>query len=350
MSQLGRPTTFYRPSGAGTRNERERICLIVNPRAGAGSAGRRLDELQRAAERAFASFDLKLTEGPGHATQLAGEAIDGGAQIVAAVGGDGTCHEVVNGLVRDGRARSLRVAFTTIPFGTGSDLMKSLEIPRSLSGALWMAATGMTLPSDLGEAVVQTESGPITRLFVNVAGFGMNGEVVRRANDSDKRWGGRLTFLGATLRTSLEYRSPEVSLEWEGPEGPGSWSGPLLSCFLANGAFCGGGMWVGRGGSMQDGLLDLTILPDLGLVRQLAEARRLYDGSLDRFPGARRLRIHCLEARAVKTPAPPVDLDGESPGVLDARFRILPGALMIRGGWLKSLAREPAMNAGRGSR
>jgi len=330
-----------RDETSGARNRSERICLIVNPQAGAGRAGREMDVLERAVDRAFERWEIRKTEHQGHATALAAKAAEEDFDLVAAVGGDGTCNEVVTGLVDEGRARNPRLAFTVIPFGTGSDLIKTLQIPTTLSEALWIAATGITLPSDVGQATVTTPTGTALRTFINVAGFGTNGEVVLRANAMNKRWGGAVTFLRATLEAGMRYRPPPVELSWDGPDGPGRWEGKLTSAFVANGAWCGGGMWVGRGGSMQDGLLDVTIIPASPFLRQAIATPSLYSGHPERFPGAVQVRVARIEARPVDHSAVHIDLDGEMPGQLPAEFRILPRALNIRGGW----TRNPLLNA-----
>ncbi|MFT5682911.1 MAG: diacylglycerol kinase (ATP) [Myxococcota bacterium] len=343
MSQLGTPghlgnightNVFGREEGSGARNRNEHICLILNPRAGAGSAGENIDTLKRAADVAFENWEVRTTEGPGHAIELAREAADKDFQIIAAVGGDGTCHEVVNGLIHKDRARNRKVAFTVIPFGTGSDLMKSLKVPRRLAGALWIAATGMSLPTDVGKATVTTAEGPLTRYFINVAGFGANGEVVRRANASSKRLGGRVTFLRAAVATAARYRPAQIKLAWEGPAGEGDWEGRLMSSFLANGAYCGGGMWVGKGGNMHDGLLELSLLPPTSKARQALDMRRLYDGNLEKAAGAKRVQVRSLKATARPGEKVFIDLDGELSGMLPAQFVILPRVLNVRGGWI----------------
>ncbi|MCB9779982.1 MAG: diacylglycerol kinase family lipid kinase [Alphaproteobacteria bacterium] len=318
-------------------NKSEPLCLVVNPRAGAGRAGARVAELQRAAARAFAHVDIRLTEAPGHGAELARAAVDEGYGIVAAVGGDGTCHEVVQGMVDEaGRPRSNRCAFTTIPFGTGSDLQRSLRMPRNLGEALWVAATGITLPTDLGE--VRWPDGTAER-FVNVAGFGANGEVVRHANQMDKRMGGRATFLLATARTARTFRGGPLRLRWTGPRGPGSWEGEVMAGFVANGGWCGGGMHVGPDGTMHDGLLDLTLLPPMSPARQLRHARRLYDGSIARTPGVVHLQVETLEVDQLSQAPFPLDLDGEERPGLPARFAVLPAAVQVRGGWLDNPVR-----------
>ncbi len=330
----GEPNRFNRPMDSGARNTQEKICLIVNPKAGGGRAGSQLDTLKRLADRAFEQWEIRCTEAPGHGGQLAHEAASEGFDLVAAVGGDGTCHEVVNGLFKDGKAVRRKTAFTVVPFGTGSDLVRSLDIPTRTEEALWIAATGISLPTDLGWAEFTTEQGTACEAFVNVGGFGANGDVVRRSNLSSKRFGGKATFLTATIQTLASYKPQVIHISAEGPDGRTEWEDTLLSAFVANGHYCGSGMWVGAGGSMQDGLFDLSLLKPTPLFQQMLDFRHLYDGQLHKSKGVTRMPCTSLEASPVGGAPIPVELDGESRGCLPARFEVKPGALTIRGGWL----------------
>jgi diacylglycerol kinase (ATP) len=323
----------------GARNQSDSICLVVNPRAGAGRAGRELERLERLVERSFETWAIRPTQGPGHGRELARQAADDGFDIVAAVGGDGTCHEVVNGLMTvEGDADS-RPVFTVVPFGTGSDLIRSLSIPKDTSRALWIASTGITLRSDVGWVRTTNEQGELAeRWFINEISFGMGGEVVARVNASSKRFGGFATFLGATVGTLVSFQPQRAHLRWEGPEGDGEWEGDLMNAFVANGHYCGGGMLVGKDGSMFDGQLDLTVLPPLGPLSSAANLPRLYRGSSHHAPGAFRVAIHSLEARCTSPTGGRllVDSDGEQPGLLPLSARVIPAALQVRGGWRRS--------------
>ena len=210
---IGEPNRFHSTKGSGARNTQEKICLIVNPRAASGRAGAHIDKLKRLTDRAFEQWDIRLTEAPKHATELARDAAQAGFDLVAAVGGDGTCHEVVNGLFANGKPIRRQTAFTVIPFGTGSDLVRSLQIPRSTQEALWIAATGLSLPSDLGWAEVTTDNGPHTEAFINVASFGASAAVARRVNEGSKRFGGTASFMSATLKTLFDYKPNSVTIE-----------------------------------------------------------------------------------------------------------------------------------------
>ncbi len=319
------------------RNESEQIVCILNPRAKAGEGGRLLERVKQTMSRCFATGEVWVTEGPGHASELAARAVAAGADLVASVGGDGTCNEVVNGLFEGDRPLDPKVVLSLIPVGTGSDLSRSLLAPGTLQEAFWIAATGMTLRTDVGH-LRHEEGGQVReRVFLNVAGFGANGEVVRRANASSKRLGGRATFLKATVGALGSYEPPEVSLTWEDAAGQaGSWSGRLMSAFVANGAYCGGGMFVGRGGTLHDGLFDLTVLPPLPPHRLAAHGWRLYEGSLAKIPGVVRVQVRRLDA-SVHAGAPPLlDVDGEQPGELPVSMRCLKRVLQVRGGWLRS--------------
>ena len=333
LGQLGHTNSHIRSD---SRNHSEKICLIVNPKAGAGKAASNMDSLKRAVDRAFAQWDIKETQGPRHATELATQACSEGFHLVAAVGGDGTCHEVINGLIENDRARSKHTAFCVLPFGTGSDLIKTLQTPRRLSEALWIAATGITLPSDIGKATFREGDEIRTRYFINVAGFGANGEVVRYANNSSKRFGGKATFVGASLKTIANYKHPNVRIQISNGDHNTDWEGQLLSTFIANGSFCGGGMNVGHKGNMHDGIFNITILPSLTAMQQLAHLPKLYNGNIAAIPGAK-----CLDAQSIRATAPKhstvyVDLDGELSGQLPVTLKILPRILPIRGGWVHS--------------
>ncbi|MES2638640.1 MAG: diacylglycerol kinase family protein [Myxococcota bacterium] len=311
---------------SGSQNRGERLIVIANPRAGGGRAGANRDLVERAADRAFAQVEVRWTEGPGHAAELAAAAA-GEADIVAALGGDGTCSEVVNGLVPGGVPVKPKLVFGVIPFGTGGDLVRSLEVPRAVDRAYWMLGTGMTLPLDVG---LYTWDDGSTRAFVNVAGIGANADVCRRANASSKRFGGTITFLGAVLGALAGFEARRVAWSWDGPDGPGEAELDTFAAFCANGHYCGAGMWVGKGGSMADGVFELTIIPPFGLAKSVRLLPFVYNGRLGEHPEVRRIRVTSVR---VGTEIP-LEGDGESLPVGPVRITSVPRALQMRGGWL----------------
>ncbi|MDP2312789.1 MAG: diacylglycerol kinase family protein [Pseudomonadota bacterium] len=314
------------PDTAGAQNRGERLIVIANPRAGGGRAGANREAIERAASRAFAQVEVRWTEGPGHASELARKAA-GEADIVAALGGDGTCSEVVNGLVPAGVPVNPKVVFTVIPFGTGGDLVRSLELPRPVERAFWLAGTGMTLPLDVG--LIAWDDGT-KRSFVNVAGIGANADVCRRANASNKRFGGTLTFLGAVLGALREFDARRVAWSWEGPDGAGEAELETFAAFCGNGHYCGAGMWIGKGGSMADGVFELTIVPQFPLMKALRLLPQVYNGRLGDHHEVRRIRVTSVRVGSEI----PLEGDGEPLAAAPARISVVPRALQMRGGWL----------------
>jgi len=289
-----------------------KVVFIVNPRSAGGATGKAFEQVEGCAREVFGEIDVQHTERPRHAIELAAQ-LGASCDLLVSVGGDGTANEVVNGLAElEGRDRPV---LGVLPAGTGCDLVKSLGMPPDLEEAVRFLAVGERIEADWMRLEMESEGHKVSRVCINVAGFGMNGDVVRRVNQSSKRLGGRVSFALATVRSAMRWRAPEVSIEWEGPDGPGRWSGPLASAFVANGGYCGGGMWVGRGGSLTDGAAELTILPDLPLRRAPSVLARLYRGTLGEIEGVITARVSEIRASSVRR-AIPVDVDGEQPGDL----------------------------------
>jgi diacylglycerol kinase (ATP) len=309
-----------------------RYALIANPRSAGGRTGARLGELRHAA-RVLGDFELLLTEGPGHATDLARQAVDNGFDRVVAIGGDGTLSEVVNGLFDGKRLRREGVGFGILNAGTGGDFIKTVGTPSDPEEAFRAMAAAPLRPVDLMHlSFVGHDGATVERIGVNVVGFGLNGEVVDIANRSSKRWGGRATFLTATIQSVRTYKPAPVRITWEDSDGgEGSWDGELSAAFVANGQFCGGGMWVGRGTALDDGWVDLTIIPPLSVARMILGAPRLVTGALERVKGVSRNRVTRLSAFTEPANHIRIDVDGEQPGFLPLSVTVLHKVALLIG-------------------
>lgn len=316
------------------KNDRDRLCLIVNPRSAGGATGRRIGALKDAAARHFLRWEIRETRHPGHGAALAAAAVEDGFTLICAVGGDGTANEVVNGLI-DGDVARGSAAFSVVPAGTGSDLIRTLRVPRDLDDALSTLARAEDRPSDLLAVTCDGDNGPVRRICVNVTGFGLNGDVVSRVNASSKRLGGGITFLSSTLRALASWSPPRVVVRYTERDGAErEWEGELNGGFLANAQYCGGGMWVGRGGSLQDGLVELTIVPKLGAADVARALPRIYEGTIGQVAGVVTAQVRHVSVRALDTTRDiPVDTDGECPGRLPLDVRVLPAVLPVRARW-----------------
>jgi diacylglycerol kinase family enzyme len=232
------------------------------------------------------------------------------------------------------RPRRPNLVFGLVHAGTGGDLVKTLRVPDDPAEAMRGFARATPRPIDLLRvSFVDHDGARVERIGVNVTGFGLSGDVVRIANQGSKQLGSA-TFVAATVTALRSYTPPSVRISAE-TDADGEarstweWSGRLSSAFVANGAYCGGGMWVGRGGAIDDGWADLTVVPELPLSRMILGAPRLFTGSISRVKGVSRTRVRSLTAIADGETRVAIDVDGEQPGFLPIGVRVLQKSLLV---------------------
>jgi len=301
--------------------------LIVNPASASGRTGRHFDRVARAVTAALGDFRAVFTRRQGEAKELAREAARGGERLVVAVGGDGTASEVVDGLVDDGPVDP-EILFGFIPRGTGGDLRRSLGWPESPEDAARTLAVGCTVTCDLGRVEYEGHDGKVHRRhFVNVSSFGVSGQVVKELAHRGKWMGGKVAYMLASARSLLRYHDQRVRWRLDG----GPWVEEAITAFcVCNGRYFGGGMVVAPDARMDDGLFDITIWKGLGLSDFVRRRAMLYDGTHVRLPNTERARARVVEAEPVGGAEVLLDVDGEQPGRLPARWTIVPGALHCR--------------------
>ena len=191
------------------------VVFLVNPASANGSTGRRWPEIARRAAVAGLVGDAFLSERSGHVAELARRACEEGASLVVAVGGDGTVHETVNGLMAVEPTR--RAELATVPRGTGKDFARSLGIPAQLDRAVLVAREGVARTVDVGRATyVAWDGSGATAYFANFAGAGISGAIARRANDTSKLLGGKLSFFRATVAVFVCWKSAAMTADVDG--------------------------------------------------------------------------------------------------------------------------------------
>jgi YegS/Rv2252/BmrU family lipid kinase len=304
--------------------------LIVNPRSAAGRTGRHFDRIARAVRNAVGEFECAFTRAPGDGARLAREAVRAGGTLVVAVGGDGTASEVIDGLSGVGRPRDPDPLFGFIPRGTGGDLRRTLGLPQDLDEAARALAGRREIVCDLGRIEFAGQDGAVqVRHFANVAGCGVSGVVAREVNRGLKLGGGKLSFMIASARALVGWRDQPI--RWRADGGP--WTeARVTSLSVCNGRYFGGGMQVAPDARIDDGLFDVVVWSGLGLSDFVTKKRMLYDGTHVTLPNTQVIRARTVEAEAVSGAPVLLDVDGEQPGTLPARFTMLPGALRVRVG------------------
>jgi YegS/Rv2252/BmrU family lipid kinase len=272
--------------------------FVVNPRAGRGRGAHIARELPDLAKRHGLTAHVRSTSGPRDAERLAREAAND-APLVVAVGGDGTAHEVVNGLAETS------ATFGLIPFGTGNDLALALGIPSDVPSALDVLVTGRTTRIDLGRFD--------DHWFANSLGLGFEAQVTIESLRV-QRLRGFAVYLWATLRALGKLRCPHYRIRVDDTTIDGE---HLLVC-VGNGPRVGGGFYLTPDAYNQDALFDVCLVEGMGRLRVLATLPKALDGSHVNARGITILRGKTIEIECEA--GFPFHADGE---VMDTRRRAL---------------------------
>jgi diacylglycerol kinase (ATP) len=303
----------------------KRTVIIVNPRSSGGAAGKRWSDLADTIGRVL-PFDEAITNAPGHATELARQALRSGADQVIALGGDGTINETINGFFdEDGQLlpEAKHAQFGVIPYGTGGDFRRTLGLPQDITAAAKVVAAGNVKRCDVGRLTYTTADGAAAvRMFINIASFGVSGEVDRMVNQSSKRLG-RLSFFVATARATLGYKNQRVSLVFDG-----NTSAPVEATIstvaVANGQYFGGAMQIAPHAEIDDGKFDVICMGDLSFADLVTSGQRLYKGTHLTMDKVSSRRATTVRAEPIEGGARiEIDLDGENVVRLPATFEMV---------------------------
>ena len=294
----------------------------MNPASSNGSTGKRWPELAHRAAQLGLQGETLFSDRPGHLIELAEQATRDGAEVVVAVGGDGTLNEVVNGLMRGGAAPEL----ATIPLGTGMDFVRTYSIPNRFEDAVRTALSDTTRTIDVGRVSYRTWSGQVAERYVaNVGSVGMSAAVAQRANGMSKALGGKTTFFYALVRVFLEWENTQVRVELDDGEVR---EARMHDVIVANGRWHGGAMLLAPDAEPDDGLFDVVLIGDINKRDFVTTSPKIYKGTYVRHP-----KVEVLRTKAITVDAPeslPIELDGEQVGTTPARFEIVPRALRVR--------------------
>jgi diacylglycerol kinase (ATP) len=312
--------------GSSGRGE-QKIRVILNPASSAGKTGRRQGEILAALERHLGrGFTVLVTKQPGEATASARQAALERADLVVAVGGDGTIQEVVNGLMERGEPSAPGLQLGIVNTGTGHGFAQSLGLPAGLDAQCAGIASGACRRVDIGRAVYRDGRGRLLeRCFVNECQAGIGGDVVKKVQAGHKRFGGLLAFGLVTLRTALGC--PNRTMTYAVDDGPAV-TGTFLGIVAANGHVMAGGMKLAPRAEVADGRLDILLMLGQSLSERLRNFPKIYSGRHLASPkftylGGRSLALTSDEDV-------PFEADGELFGRLPCRIEILPGALKLR--------------------
>ncbi len=297
---------------------------ILNPNAGNGKGHRDWNRISEILKRNHIQTAVKFTEEKGQAIGLVREALKEGFRKIISIGGDGTLNEIVNGVFTQDHCSPGEVILSMIPVGTGNDWGRMFGIPTVYEGAVQVIREGRLMLHDIGLVSFFNGEHEEKRYFINIAGLGFESVVVRKTNyQKDRGKSGKAIYLYNLLSSLIAYRNTTAEII---VDGIGS-TGRIFSINVGNGKYCGGGMRQTPDAIPDDGLLDITVIRDIGKLEIIRSLKLLYDGTILSHPlvdgyRARNLKVNSGDLLYLEA-------DGESLGHTPAEFSIIPSAINI---------------------
>lgn len=290
---------------------RVKTIVVLNPAAGSADDP---EELLKKL-KALPSAEVHVCAQPGDARKVAAAAIESGVELIVAAGGDGTLNEVINGVGENGSAT--RVAL--IPLGTGNDFARSIHLPEKVDDCLEVILAGRLREIDL----VRVRSDDV-RYFVNVSAGGFSGLVDEKLTAEIKQTWGPLAYLRCAAAALPELKAYETQIAFD--DGPME-RVSLYNLVIGNGRFVAGGIPVTPEAVLDDGLLDIILIPEKPktelalLVAQILMGKHLGSETL----------IYKRAAKVTVNSQPGMwfNVDGELVGNEPAIFEVIPRGLQF---------------------
>ncbi len=290
-----------------------RALALINPSAARGRGQRAWPALRTSLRTAGLDFEEATTRSPQEGMALAQQAGDDGFETVISVGGDGTTHWAVNGLLRS-RVQPAP-ALAIIPEGTANDFPRSLGIPLNPQASARAVLGGARRRVDVGQVN--------DRYYVTISGVGFDAEVAQLVNRWPRWVRGTAVYVAGILRTLLTYRPVDTRITIDGRE-------QHIRMFLlaaANTNWYGGGMYMAPHARVDDGLLAVVYATDLTKLETLAVLPKVFSGRHLQHPKV--MHTTAREVRVDSETPLAIHADGETVGKVPAVFRIIPQALEV---------------------
>lgn len=312
--------------------------VVVNPTSGGGKGLTDFPHISKLLRDNNIQHEAVFTEHKHHATALTVHAINSGYRHIIVVGGDGTLHEVVNGLFIQKCTEPKEITIAVISAGTGNDWIRMFGIPTRYSEAIRAIKEGYTFLQDVAEVEYEESKYRQTRYMANVAGLGFDAAVIKRTISSKAKGVlGRGGYLWCLVRSFFSHKSTGVKI-WI--DDRLVFNDLLFSIAIGVGKYNGGGIQQLPDAVADDGILDVTLIRPVHWWHVVFRLRRLFNGtiySIGHVTHARGKKIH-IES----SPEMPLEIDGElySGTPVELRVKHREVRVIVNKSYLEKLKRQ----------
>lgn len=307
--------------------------VILNVFAASKQAGSAWKKAAALLDAAAVIYKVRFTGGNDNAKELSRKGAAEGYRRFIAVGGDGTIHDVLNGIadhVSETAGVSLSdFTLAVLPVGSGNDWARSSKVSKDLRTAVDLIARGSVGKQDVVKvSVMEDDQEKVVSYMANIGGIGLDArvcEIVNRKKEQGRR--GRKLYVQALIYC-IRHRVPvRAKVICDGKE---VFDGKYLSMAFGTGKYSGGGMRQTPLAVMDDGLLDVTIIPDISMWTIARKAPRLFTGTFHKVDVLTQARCHEVAVIPYgQADAEPVEVDGEVIGRVPVTMTVLPDQINI---------------------
>ena len=245
--------------------------IIANPTSGNRNFSKHWKEIQQLLNQKKIDFSFAFTQFSKHEIELVQNAIQKGFRNIISIGGDGTLHHVVNGIMQQRYVKTSDITIAVVPLGTGNDWIKTYNIPNNIEKAIEIISKKKTILQDIG--VLETDNNTLS-YFNNVAGLGYDGYIVHKLKTL--KHFGPIAYLISGLAGLLFYKKTVFKI---------SFNNKIIetNCLMTLIGICkfsGGGMQFTKEVHTADGLFDITIAKNLNIFDLIFNIKKLYNGNI----------------------------------------------------------------------
>lgn len=293
--------------------------VIVNPTSGNGASKKKWPLIFNELKQQQFNFEFTITTHKYHAETLVQNAINKGFKKFICVGGDGTLHAIVNGVLSLNTKNISEIKIGIIPIGTGNDWVKTYSISKDYKEAIKIIKAEHTKKQDIGKITLIPENKVF--YFNNLAGIGFDGFVVNKVHKLKNL--GSLAYLSGALVSLFSYKKPLLEITFNSTV----LKSKTLLLFIGICEYCAGGMQLTKNPNPTDGLFDISFVKNITLFQIIANIPGLFNGKIVENKIVENYKSNQLEIKVLDKQDTYIQADGELIGSGNFIVKLLPKAL-----------------------
>jgi diacylglycerol kinase (ATP) len=303
-----------------------KAAVIINPKSASGNTVKMWREIQASIQRSLGTIEVLMTEYPHHATSIAKDiATKKDLDCLIIMGGDGSIHEVVNGLMDEkGNVINPKLKVGILNSGRGCDFIRTLGIPVIAGEAVSKLVDGHTKAVDVGQIKIHRHGNTETHYFINSFSYGLGGEVAKNIQRNESMFSPTTTYFLASTMGFLKSRPFEIEFSINGEK---PYVSECMNIFVMNGRYSGGGMHWAPPGRLDDGLLDLIVVEKISKLKLAMVTPKVYDGTFLSVKEVKHNQVKSVRMKAKIDLA--LEMDGEVTQGKDIEISVIPKAIQF---------------------